>query len=153
MAKKKATFHVGVVVTLYNKKGEVLMAKRAPFKSHAANAWENISGAVEHGEQPEEALKREVAEELGENVRFEIEGVYNTFQAKLENGRDLVGISFLCRFLGGEVELNEEHTEYRWVKLDAAIKLTKTKGLKEEFKYLKYRYPKIFDNVSFLLNG
>lgn len=140
----KATFHVGVVITLYNQEGQILLAKRAPFKTHAAGVWENISGAVESGEQPIETLKRELAEELGQKVKYEIGPVYNTFYAKLDNGRDIIGISYLCRYLGGEIELNQEHTSYRWVSLVEATKLTATPGLKAEFAGLGLKYPEIF---------
>lgn len=144
MSSQKALFHVGVVITLYNDKGQILLAKRAPFKTHAPNVWENISGAVEEGEQPVEALQREIREELGEFVQYKIGDVYNTFYTKLQNGRDLIGISFLCHYLGGEISLNREHTEYKWVTLGEAIELTKTEGLKKEFASLKSSYPNIF---------
>ena len=144
MSKDKATFHVGVIISLYNSKGQILLAKRAPFKTHAANVWENISGGVEAKEQPIEALDREMCEELGESVKYRVEDIYNTFQTILQNDRNIIGICFLCEYLGGEINLNEEHTEYKWVSLDEAIQLTDTLGLKEEFKLLKEKYPKIF---------
>lgn len=144
IVKKKATFHVGVVISLYNSKGEILLAKRSPFKTHAAGVWENISGAVEAREQPVEALLREVAEELGEEVEIQIGPIYNTFQTRLENGRDIIGISYLCKYLRGEIKLNHEHTEYQWVRLEDAIDITQTKGLKDEFRLLKEKYEHIF---------
>lgn len=143
-AKEKTTFHVGVIITLYNDEGKILLAKRAPFKTHAANVWENISGAVEAGEQPLEALERETREELGPDVRYQVQQVYNTFQTVLQNGREIIGISYLCKYLGGEITLNEEHTEYRWVTIEEAIDLTDTLGLKQEFTDLAQNYPHLF---------
>ena len=142
---QKTQFHVGVIITLYNDNGEILMAKRAPQKTHAPNTWENISGAVEAGEQPIEALKRELAEELGGSVKYKIGPVYNTFQTTLQNGRNIIGISFLCEYLGGQIKLNPEHTDYCWISLPEAINLTKTQGLKDEFKNLLELHPKIFE--------
>lgn len=143
-AKQKTTFHVGVIISLFDNKGRILLAKRSPVKTHAAEVWENISGAIEAGEQPLDALKREMAEELGDDIKYEIGQIYNTFQTKLENGREIIGISYLCKFLSGDIKLNEEHTEYKWASLDEAIEMTETSGLKEEFAGLKRKYPDIF---------
>lgn len=38
MTKDKATLHVGVIITLYNNKEQILLAKRALFKTRTANA-------------------------------------------------------------------------------------------------------------------
>jgi 8-oxo-dGTP diphosphatase len=47
--------------------GRVLIAKRKP-DAHLAGAWEMPGGKVEEGEDPREALRRELAEELGIDV-------------------------------------------------------------------------------------
>lgn len=140
-------FFVGVICALYNNQGKILMAKRSLTKSHAAGVWEPISGGVEAGEQPIEALKRELREELGSQIQYEIGPIYNTFQTRLDNGKDIVGISFLCQFLGGEIQLNHEHSEFRWMSIDEAIELTTTQGLKDEFSILKSNYPNLFPQL------
>lgn len=52
---------VGVVL---NTAGEVLIAQRAAHR-HQGGRWEFPGGKIEHGEPPEAALARELAEEVG----------------------------------------------------------------------------------------
>lgn len=49
---------------LVDASGEVLLAQRPPGK-HLAGAWEFPGGKREPGESPQDALARELAEELG----------------------------------------------------------------------------------------
>ncbi len=63
-----------VAAIIINSKGEVLLAQR-PEGKRLAGKWEFAGGKIEEGETPEQALKRELKEELG----IEID------QSKLEN--------------------------------------------------------------------
>jgi 8-oxo-dGTP diphosphatase len=56
-----------VAVALVDVDGRVLLAQRPPGKS-MAGLWEFPGGKVHAGENPEEALIRELAEELGIDV-------------------------------------------------------------------------------------
>ena len=53
-----------VAVVLIDRDGRVLLSQRPPGKS-MAGLWEFPGGKVENGEVPEEALIRELKEELG----------------------------------------------------------------------------------------
>ncbi|QJU52784.1 (deoxy)nucleoside triphosphate pyrophosphohydrolase [Herbiconiux sp. KACC 21604] len=56
-----------VVAAVFLKGGRVLGCRRAPGRS-AAGKWELPGGKVEPGEDPRDALRREVSEELGVEV-------------------------------------------------------------------------------------
>lgn len=116
------------------------MVKRAPNLPHAAGRWECVSGRINAGELPVEALKREVAEEVGSDFRINIIEPYYTFRLVRDDGHEVIGISFYCQYLGGKIKLNPEHTNYRWVTIDQAVNLTPTPGLKKELRYFKKKY-------------
>jgi 8-oxo-dGTP pyrophosphatase MutT (NUDIX family) len=65
-----------------------------------------------------ESLKREVAEELGEAVRFAIgEMAFVSKRAYQKDGvtHHIAAIYFVARYIGGEVRLSDEHAEYGWI--------------------------------------
>lgn len=53
-----------VAAALTNDKGEILLQKR-PVGAQMGGLWEFPGGKVDHGESPENALVRELEEELG----------------------------------------------------------------------------------------
>lgn len=139
---KIGIFQVSVLATIVNDKKQLLMVRRSPGLAHAAGGWECVSGRIDSGELPVVALKREIFEELGSEFRAEIIEPYYTFRLVRDDGHEVIGISFYCHYQGGEIELNEEHTDYKWVSAEEAVALTGTPGLKDELKYFKNKYLK-----------
>lgn len=62
----KRVIHV-VGAAIFNEQRDVLCALRAPNMS-LPNVWEFPGGKVEEGERPEDALVREIREELGYTI-------------------------------------------------------------------------------------
>lgn len=58
-----------VVAAVIEREGRILACRRRPGKI-AGGRWEFPGGKVEHGEDPESALVREIAEELGVGIRI-----------------------------------------------------------------------------------
>lgn len=59
-----------VVALIRNEKKEILIARRnQPDIPEEQNKWEFIGGKINFGEDPEEALVREVKEECGLDVK------------------------------------------------------------------------------------
>ncbi|MDW8183251.1 MAG: (deoxy)nucleoside triphosphate pyrophosphohydrolase [Caldimicrobium sp.] len=56
-----------VVAAFIEREGKVFMVRR-PFHKKRGGLWEFPGGKVEEGESPEDALKREIKEELGIEV-------------------------------------------------------------------------------------
>jgi 8-oxo-dGTP diphosphatase len=52
------------VAVLQNSQGKILLLHRQPNRQNAADVWNVVSGHVESGETPADAIKREVLEEL-----------------------------------------------------------------------------------------
>jgi 8-oxo-dGTP diphosphatase len=101
---------VQVVAGIIERRGRFLICRRKPEQSHALK-WEFPGGKIESGETPEQALARELQEELGilgaageEITRYE-----HTYP-----GRDtILLIFFRVREFGGEPR-NVIFHEMRW---------------------------------------
>lgn len=114
------TFRVAQKVALCNTKGQVLIVR---FSSNPRTVrrvwgkWDFPGGGVETGETMEEGFAREIREEIG-RVRIKI-GELLTVADWVRASRPLVRtvcLFYAGEFLGGEIELNEEHDAYKWVK-------------------------------------
>ena len=58
--------HPVVHLHVFNSKGEVYLQKRPEWKDIQPGKWDTaVGGHIDYGEKPEEALHREVGEELG----------------------------------------------------------------------------------------
>jgi len=107
---KKRGLWVPVVAALMRRQGKLLVGKR-PEGASLANAWEFPGGKMELGESPEEALRRELQEELG--IQADIGPL--KFVASHTYGR--TGILFLfyeVKYWKGEIKV-QQHTDLRWV--------------------------------------
>ena len=75
---KSRLLHPVVHLHLFNSKGELFLQKRAMTKDLLPGYWDTSAGGhVSHGESIEEALKREVEEELGlSDIKYEFKIKY-----------------------------------------------------------------------------
>lgn len=80
---KDGEYHLTVLGVIARKNGTFLITKRVMTKAWAPGWWEVSGGAAQAGETSEEAVRREVKEETGLDVR-EAEGGY-LFTYKREN--------------------------------------------------------------------
>ena len=62
----KKLLHPVVHLHVFNKKGEIYLQRRPDWKDIQPGKWDTaVGGHIDYGETPEEALRREVREELG----------------------------------------------------------------------------------------
>jgi len=64
-AHEKGLLHKCVIATLFNSKGELMLVKPYSHKQDAGQFVSPVGGHVSAGESDEDALKREVMEEIG----------------------------------------------------------------------------------------
>ena len=112
--------------------GQVLLVRRA--RPPAAGLFSLPGGVVELGETLEEAVVREVREETGLTIEpVGLAGFRETIvrdgDARIE--RHFVILPFAARWRAGEVELNEELSEARWLEPAGIAELPTTPGLGE----------------------
>jgi len=87
----------------------LLLAQRS-YPPELAGQWELPGGKAEDGESAERALIREIAEELGVQIR---PGRPLAARVPLEKGWVLV--AYTAELLGGQLRANE-HAAFRWVR-------------------------------------
>jgi 8-oxo-dGTP diphosphatase len=102
-----------------------LILHRSEQKDFAPGAWECVTGRVDQGEGFEDALRREVYEELGVEVFIEhILGTTHFYRGNPISKNELVGVIYLCSISDpNTIRIGQEHSEYRWLSADQAIEL------------------------------
>ena len=100
---------IRVVAAIIRDKGRIFATQRGygPYK----DGWEFPGGKIEPGETPEEALKREIREELDTEIEVgepagHIEYDYPEFHLSMD--------CFFCTLLSGSLTL-KEHEAARWL--------------------------------------
>ena len=102
-----------VSIVLINEVNEILLSKR-PINKHLEGYWEFPGGKIETNESPEQALIREIKEELNININNKCiaplsfsEFDYKEFQLLL--------LLYVCRRWEGD-PMSMENNELKWVK-------------------------------------
>ncbi|QQL44438.1 RNA pyrophosphohydrolase [Sulfuriroseicoccus oceanibius] len=112
-------YRPNVAALLLNNDDKVLIAERIRH----ANSWQFPQGGIDRGETPDEALFRELREEIGTpphlvHVLDRKEGYRYEFPASMRRFGSNIGQEqtyFLCRFLGSDRDINlrTRHPEFR----------------------------------------
>lgn len=116
-------FGIAVKAMIINDCQEVLVTYKT--KEEAKNdpnpdfRRDQPGGRLVFGEDPEEALKREVLEEV--NLIVKVIAPIQVWHY-VKGGFQLVGINFICELISGSVQLGNEHEAYEWLTRDEVIK-------------------------------
>jgi 8-oxo-dGTP diphosphatase len=100
-----------------------LILRRSPQKDYGADAWECVTGRVDQGEGFEQALHREVMEELGVQVKIMAPiGTTHFYRGAPAAENELIGVIFLCSLENPDaIHTSAEHSEHRWVTAEEAL--------------------------------
>lgn len=98
-----------VAAIIHDGEGRIFATQRGygPMK----DGWEFPGGKMETGETPEEALKREIWEEL--ETRIEVEQLFETFDYDYPDFH-LTMLCYICKVESGKLTL-KEHEAARWL--------------------------------------
>lgn len=110
--KPRRKLWIPVVTGLIHRDGKILLGKRP--KGSLQGQWEFPGGKIEIGETPEEALKRELTEELG--IEADI-GPLRLAATHTYGDRGVLILFFDVVFWKGEVK-SKHHVELKWVDYD-----------------------------------
>jgi len=102
-----------VACALVDVDGRVLLAKRPPGRS-MAGLWEFPGGKLKSGERPEEALIRELGEELGIDVSESCLAPF-TFASHAYDAFHLLLATYICRTWVGDLQAREGQ-QLAWVR-------------------------------------
>lgn len=91
----------------------VLAMRRAAHKDAGAGLWETVSGRVEPGEEPLDAVAREIREETGLEVAIDPRPI-DAYAAR-RNEHPMCVIVYRATRTGGEVVRSDEHDDHAWL--------------------------------------
>ena len=111
---KEGEYHITVLGVIARRDGKFLITKRVMTKAWAPGWWEVSGGAVQAGEEPQDAVLREIKEETGLDVK-DFEGGY-LFSYRRDNPEE--GDNYfvdIFRYIGdfdeADLKLQEAETE------------------------------------------
>ncbi len=111
-------FYGGIGALIWSAvEGRYLLLKRSSEKDFASGVWECVTGRVDQGEGFEDALRREVREELGVEVQIEFfVGTTHFYRGEAIPENELIGVVYCCSLVDPQaIRVSPEHSEHRWV--------------------------------------
>jgi 8-oxo-dGTP diphosphatase len=111
-------FYAGIGALIWSPRNErYLLLRRSSAKDYGAGAWECVTGRVDQGEGFEQALHREVMEELGVHVQvMALLGTTHFYRGAPVPENELIGVVFLCSLDDPDsIHISLEHSEHRWM--------------------------------------
>lgn len=102
---------VAAIIQAKNKNGETIIFATQRGYGDFKGGWEFPGGKIEEGETPQDALKREIMEELDTKIKVgdlldTVEYDYPTFHLSMD--------CFLCEIVEGDLVL-KEHEAAKWL--------------------------------------
>ena len=133
-----------IVCPLIQNEGDYLLCEMADDRGVFPGQWALSGGGVEPGERIEDALRREIREELGEKLvlqqitpwTFSDDVRIKTYADGSKEEIYMIYLIFDCISANREVEINEEFQDYAWVspadltKYDLNVATRRTLSLK-----------------------
>lgn len=119
-------YHIAVKAFIRNG-DKLLICKDAFFDSELFAEWDMPGGRINKEEREtgfNEVLDREIIEEVGD-IKYKNNGPAVIFRHSRTEQRlpdkpmiNILMIGFDIEYLGGDVKISNEHTEYRWLPIE-----------------------------------
>lgn len=97
-----------------------LILRRSAQKDVGAGHWECVTGRVDQGEGFEEALFREVHEEIGVDIQLELLlGTTHFYRGQAIPENELIGVVYCCALDDpNSIQISHEHDAHQWLTPD-----------------------------------
>ena len=143
----KELHRIAVTAIIYNEEGKYLVTKRSPHKKSFPNKWTVPGGGLDvddymHNKPDtlsgqwyyavEKTLRREVKEEVNLEIGKPIYLLDLCFITP--DGQPCMVLSYYAPYKSGEIKLDKDSTEYKWVTSEEAMKLDIIQGIEEEIE-------------------
>ena len=101
--------------------GRILIIQRSDYDEIGSDIWECAGGKLEFGETLEDALIREIREEVGLPVT--VDKLLYAITQKTNEHRQVVVVAYACTAYGDIVTLSDEHKNYLWANKEQMMDL------------------------------
>lgn len=115
---------------LFEKNGNILLVK------DVKGIWELPGGRINHGEEPKEALERELNEELGWS-KVDIKNIIDawSFSSRVNDAHyHFIVLIYACASNEEKIKKNDEYVKYQWIPISEVENLNMQKGYKDTLR-------------------
>lgn len=124
-------FFVAAKAIIKNEENKYLIMYRSQSDTYAAGEADLPGGKIDPGETIGQGLHREIKEES--NLEIEILKPLRTWGFK-NNDHETVGITFLAKYMGGDVVLSWEHESFEWLSREELLSRNIPEWLRNDFE-------------------
>lgn len=119
-------YRVAVIALIIDDNGRILLQRRGPKSRDEVGKLEDIGGAYEESDLLfRDALIREISEEAGDKVKYNIESLIggcliNKFNPRINDNVNWLFLLYECKYDSGEFVCNEDGKAlgYEWYKYE-----------------------------------
>lgn len=150
-AYEKGLWRRTVSCWIMNKNGDILLQKRTANKRRNPNKWAKTGGQVDSGESAEEAIFREVKEELGIEIPQEQIKVVEIRKSDDKNKRFAYNFIFVVNYKINEYTLQkDEVAEVKYVSIEDMENLKKNDDT--NYTFCNWKENEFYNEINLLKN-
>ncbi len=140
---------VGVGAVIFNKEGRVFLALRSKGAQNERGKWECPGGAMKFSESFERALKREIKEEFGVEIKI-LDELFPFNNVLKEEGQHWIGLCFICKITKGKPKILEPEkcNSTGWFTLSQMKKMPLTRFTKFRLQQILEKYPREIKHIK-----
>ncbi len=125
------------VTGVVKNKDKILILKKSEDDYNYPNKWSFCSGYVKEFEPAEDTILREIKEETNLKAKIIKKGRIIEIYDK-NSGKNWIVAPFLCEVKSGNVKLDHENTEFKWINCNDIKKYPTVPGLEKDLKVLGF---------------